>query len=96
MLAGVFGLVHGAGFANVLRDLFDGGIAMPLLGFNLGIELGQVLVLGALITAFTIVDRVRCRCGSATMIAATRVRSRVASVAVATVAVVIAAGRTPW
>ena len=47
IFAGVFGLVHGAGFANYLKALFVDEIAMPLLGFNIGIELGQLLVLGA-------------------------------------------------
>jgi hydrogenase/urease accessory protein HupE len=43
-----FGLVHGFGFASVLRDLGVGrsseGIAMPLLTFNLGVEVGQVAI----------------------------------------------------
>lgn len=43
-----FGLVHGFGFASVLRDLGVGrngqGIAMPLFSFNVGVELGQVVV----------------------------------------------------
>lgn len=43
-----FGLVHGFGFANVLRDLGVGtsgtSVAGPLLGFNLGVELGQLAV----------------------------------------------------
>jgi len=43
-----FGLVHGFGFASVLRDLgvgADGGsIAVPLVSFNLGVELGQIAV----------------------------------------------------
>src|SRR2546422_5953590 len=42
VFAGAFGLVHGAGFANYLRDLFVAPIAVPLFGFNVGIELGQV------------------------------------------------------
>ena len=46
VFAGVFGLVHGAGFANYLQSLFVGSIAVPLLGFNVGIELGQLVVLG--------------------------------------------------
>jgi hydrogenase/urease accessory protein HupE len=45
-----FGLIHGFGFASVLRDLGVGsggqGIAMPLLSFNLGVELGQIVVAG--------------------------------------------------
>ena len=45
IFAGVFGLVHGAGFANYLRDLFGDHIAVPLVGFNIGIEIGQIVVL---------------------------------------------------
>ncbi len=41
-----FGLVHGFGFASVLRELGVGangsGIAVPLISFNLGVELGQI------------------------------------------------------
>lgn len=45
----VFGLVHGFGFASVLRDLGVGrigstGVAMPLFSFNVGVELGQVVI----------------------------------------------------
>lgn len=44
-----FGLVHGFGFASVLRDLGvgsagDGSIALPLFAFNLGVELGQLAI----------------------------------------------------
>ena len=43
-----FGLIHGLGFATVLRELglgsSAGGIALPLFSFNLGVELGQILV----------------------------------------------------
>ena len=43
-----FGLIHGFGFAGALRDLGLGAggapIAVPLLSFNLGVELGQVAV----------------------------------------------------
>ena len=54
-LALVFGLVHGAGFANYLREMFVDRIAVPLLGFNLGIEGGQLIILavaGVLLTGF--------------------------------------------
>ena len=47
VFAGVFGLVHGAGFAGYLKGLFMDHIAVPLLGFNIGIELGQIVVLMA-------------------------------------------------
>ncbi len=43
-----FGLVHGLGFASVLSELGvgtgSGGVAVPLISFNLGVELGQLLV----------------------------------------------------
>ena len=44
----LFGLVHGLGFASVLRDLGIGdlgtGAAIPLLSFNLGVELTQIAI----------------------------------------------------
>lgn len=47
----LFGLVHGFGFAGALRDVAVARVDMPLalLGFNLGVELGQVAVLAALL-----------------------------------------------
>jgi hydrogenase/urease accessory protein HupE len=41
-----FGLLHGMGFAGVMQelDLPEGEILRPLLGFNVGVELGQVAV----------------------------------------------------
>ena len=43
-----FGLIHGFGFASVLREMGissgETGILMPLLSFNLGIETGQITV----------------------------------------------------
>lgn len=57
VLSGVFGLVHGAGFANYLHSLFVAQVAVPLFGFNVGIELGQILVLSAAAVCFTAVDR---------------------------------------
>lgn len=56
MLAVVFGLVHGAGFAGYLRTLFVDDVVGPLLGFNVGIELGQVVVLGAAAAIFWLID----------------------------------------
>jgi hypothetical protein len=41
-----FGLVHGFGFANVLADLQlpSGTLAIALLSFNIGVELGQLAI----------------------------------------------------
>ena len=45
-LALVFGLIHGMGFANTARLMMaqEQNIFTPLLGFNIGLELGQVVV----------------------------------------------------
>jgi hypothetical protein len=41
-----FGLIHGMGFSNYFKALLTDAsqVVMPLLGFNIGIELGQLLV----------------------------------------------------
>jgi hydrogenase/urease accessory protein HupE len=42
-----FGLIHGFGFASALREAGIGsgtGVALPLFSFNLGVELGQIMV----------------------------------------------------
>ncbi len=43
-----FGLIHGLGFASTLRELGIGGFgaraAIPLLSFNLGVELAQIAI----------------------------------------------------
>jgi hydrogenase/urease accessory protein HupE len=47
LLTFVFGLIHGFGFAAVLRELgigAHGGVILPLFSFNLGVELGQIAV----------------------------------------------------
>jgi hydrogenase/urease accessory protein HupE len=48
LLTFAFGLIHGFGFASVLRELGVGasgrGIVAPLVSFNLGVELGQIAV----------------------------------------------------
>lgn len=48
LLAFGFGLVHGCGFASVLREMgigaSAGGVATPLFGFNAGVEVGQLAI----------------------------------------------------
>jgi hypothetical protein len=46
----LFGLVHGFGFATVLRDLHlaRAGLAMSLFGFNAGVEIGQIAIVSAM------------------------------------------------
>lgn len=49
MVAFAFGLVHGFGFAGVLSDLGlrRGQMGTPLIGFNVGVELGQLACVAA-------------------------------------------------
>ena len=97
VFAGVFGLVHGAGFANYLRSLFTGSIAMPLFGFNAGIELGQLIVLAIAGVGLTRLDQLIgfLRSPSATP-SAHRLRVVAVSAAVVLVAAQMAAARRPW
>ncbi len=50
LIAVAFGLVHGAGFAGGLTqlDLARDQLAVPLFGFNIGVELGQLVALAGL------------------------------------------------
>lgn len=56
-MALTFGLIHGLGFSQVLRELLgtEESLLMPLLAFNIGIELAQVIVLAALAVVGAIV-----------------------------------------
>jgi hydrogenase/urease accessory protein HupE len=46
-----FGFIHGFGFASGLREMGvgsrAGGVALPLFSFNLGVELGQIMIAAA-------------------------------------------------
>ena len=50
LLATIFGVIHGFGFANILNEIgiIKANFLLALLGFNLGVELGQILVLSVL------------------------------------------------
>lgn len=59
-LAFFFGLIHGLGFANSIRFMMPGdeSLGIDLLGFNLGLETGQVAVVSSiLILSFIIVNK---------------------------------------
>ena len=45
LVVGAVGFVHGLGFGNALLNYLEGAILWPLIGFNLGVELGQITVL---------------------------------------------------
>lgn len=97
LIAGVFGLIHGAGFANYLNALFVDRIALPLFGFNVGIEIGQVLVLAgaAVLLAALDVALSVVRTWSHTW-PAYRVRVTAVSLVVVAVAARWAVERAPW
>jgi hydrogenase/urease accessory protein HupE len=63
LLPGVFGLVHGLGFAAAVADNLAswsaGDIVLILIGFNLGIEAAQALVIGFAATCFWAAHRTR-------------------------------------
>ena len=46
-----FGLIHGLGFSNYLRSLLgkEESIIAPLLSFNIGLELGQLLIVSVIL-----------------------------------------------
>ena len=54
-IAFTFGFIHGFGFANVLRemDLPARALGWSLFSFNVGVEIGQLLVVVLVATAFT-------------------------------------------
>lgn len=59
LVAIVFGLIHGLGFSNYLRSLLgkSSSIFSQLLAFNIGLEVGQVLIVIALLAlSFIVVD----------------------------------------
>ncbi|HMA09487.1 MAG TPA: HupE/UreJ family protein, partial [Ramlibacter sp.] len=51
VMAFIFGLIHGFGFASALADLGlpQGALVLALVGFNLGVELGQMAIVVAFV-----------------------------------------------
>jgi hypothetical protein len=97
LFSGLFGLVHGAGFANYLKALFVERVAAPLFGFNVGIEMGQVLVLLGAVLVFLGADASLERLWRRTSWpSALRLRVVGVSVAVILVASRWAVERSPW
>jgi hypothetical protein len=97
VFAGVFGLVHGAGFASYLQSLFTGSIVLPLFGFNVGIELGQLLVLGAAGAVLAGADRLFAVLRAPGSVpSAHRLRVISISLIVVAMAAQMAVARRPW
>jgi len=51
-----FGLIHGMGFSNFLRAVLgiEESIVWPLFSFNIGLEIGQLLILGVIVAIFSL------------------------------------------
>jgi hypothetical protein len=63
-LALFFGLIHGLGFSSYLKSLLgmEQSILGPLFTFNVGLELGQLLIVGIiLIISFIFVSLIKVR-----------------------------------
>jgi hypothetical protein len=63
IVAFTFGLLHGFGFAGALSEvgLPQGHIPVALLFFNIGVEIGQLLFVGAVLTVVAGLGRTRIR-----------------------------------
>lgn len=59
VIAFIFGLVHGFGFAGALREigLPEGEVGTALLTFNLGVEAGQLLIVSCLLVLLHLLNR---------------------------------------
>lgn len=95
LFAGVFGLVHGAGFASYLQQLLIGSVVVPLFGFNVGIELGQLVVLAAAGAGLAAFDRLLLL-SQVNRVRSYRLRVVTVSLVVVAVAAEMAAARRPW
>ncbi|WP_299525306.1 HupE/UreJ family protein [Winogradskyella sp.] len=54
-----FGLIHGLGFSNFLSAMLfeDESIVTPLLGFNIGIEVAQLIIVLVVLAVLSLSDR---------------------------------------
>ena len=92
LFALLFGLIHGMGFSNFFRaSLFPGEeslLVRQLLAFNIGVELGQLMIVGVvLLVAFVVIELGKAR---------QREWNLFVSGAAAGVAFIMAAERWPW
>ena len=57
LFTALFGLVHGLGFSNFLRALLgsENSLVVPLLSFNVGLELGQLVIVSLVLVVATMV-----------------------------------------
>jgi hypothetical protein len=91
LLASAFGLIHGLGFSTFLRSLLGGeeSIVRPLFAFNLGLEVGQLFIVAAVMLVGVVAVRllgltrrewVLVLCGGTIALAATMIIDRMHAV----------------
>jgi Na+-transporting NADH:ubiquinone oxidoreductase subunit NqrB len=58
LFAVFFGLIHGLGFSNYLKALLgkETSIWQPLLSFNIGLEVGQIIIVAAFLLLTSLVN----------------------------------------
>lgn len=58
-IALAFGFIHGMGFASYLKAILgkSGSLITPLLGFNVGLELGQIIIVSILLITIIILEK---------------------------------------
>jgi len=56
----MFGLIHGLGFSSFLRVVLGGeeSIVLPLFAFNVGLEVGQILIVLVLFAFGTLMTHI--------------------------------------
>lgn len=59
LMAAGFGLIHGLGFSSFLRSLLGEGesLVVPLVSFNVGLELGQLSIVLAVLALGVLIER---------------------------------------
>lgn len=59
VLALIFGLIHGMGFSNYLQTILgkEESILIPLLSFNIGIEIGQLIIMSLFLVMLFIFEQ---------------------------------------
>ncbi len=55
----VFGLIHGLGFSNYIKMMLfdDESIVLPLLGFNVGIEVAQLVIVALFLSLIALLNK---------------------------------------
>jgi len=88
--AAAFGLIHGLGFSTFLRAALgqEESIFLPLLAFNVGLELGQLLIVGVVLGLGMLV--------TGPLRVPRRVWVMAVSIGILVVAVRLAVERQPW